>query len=121
MPRHEKGGRVEAADPITYPNDDDLLNDDSTSTIELHWDAAHRYCASCCGPFVEIFDGRCGTCIDDDLKFCPACGHGIGAMVNREFARRFRQVSNDVSEIWAERQMTSRWWDWQQVLNARSR
>lgn len=122
VPDMEIGGPGETADltqtleegaPTSTPTVNDPLG--------LFWDPQHRFCASCGGTYLDIYDGRCGGCIGEDLRFCRGCGYDIADMVNREFARRFREASKDVAAIWSDRHLTSRWWKWQQVLIARER
>lgn len=120
MSEMEIGGPGETADLFPTLCEAPASNDDSTDPLGLFWSSEHRYCASCRGEYLDIYDGRCGACVGDDLRFCRSCGFDIAEMVNREFARRFRQASHDVAAIWSQRDLTSRWWKWQQVLKHRA-
>jgi hypothetical protein len=122
MSEMEIGGLGETADQTRTLQQGDLVsNPNVTDPLGLFWHPKHRYCASCRGQYLDIYDGRCGSCIQDDLRFCRACGFDVADMVNRDFARRFREASNDVASIWSERRMVDNWWRWQQVLTARER
>jgi hypothetical protein len=119
-PRNQEAAPL-VEDGCSAQDPNEVLSLKSTPTSELHWGESHRYCVSCGDERIDIDDHRCGSCLDDDVRFCPCCGQDIGALVNRDFARRFRKASNDVSEIWSEKRLTSRWAEWQRVIAARAK
>jgi hypothetical protein len=71
-----------------------------TIADDLHWDEPDAGCVSCGQPVVTVADHRCGSCLGQPVGFCPLCLGAIGAIVEREVARRWRAASGDVNEAW---------------------
>jgi hypothetical protein len=70
---------------------------------DYYWNEPDKGCVSCGQGVLTIVDHRCGMCLGDQVRFCPLCLGDIGAVVDRDFVRRVREASWDVSREWNER------------------
>ena len=74
----------------------------------LHWDEPDAGCVACGERVMTIDDHRCWSCRGLDVQHCPLCLGDIGALVDREVARRLRQMSVDISEEFRRRNVARR-------------
>lgn len=117
MPNNEKGGPDQAANPASNYQGDVQ----STTSSELLWNAAYRFCCACGEQRMDVAYARCGTCLDEPLKFCPCCGHDLADLRDLEVRWAFKSASTDVCHEWVAGRRTQKWWDWQQVLKHRAK
>ncbi|MBU6151866.1 MAG: hypothetical protein KGR25_10475 [Chloroflexi bacterium] len=85
----------------------DALNEYLTD-LGLYWHEPDSGCVSCGNPYLTIADHRCGDCTDQPVSHCPHCLGDIAGVVDRDLARRLRQMSWDISEEFRARNLARR-------------
>lgn len=75
---------------------------------ELFWHEKDAGCVSCGQEYVTISDHRCADCTGQPVRHCMHCLGDIEGLVNRDFARRLRGMSIDISEAFRERNTARR-------------
>jgi hypothetical protein len=92
-----------------------------TLATVMHWHEPDAGCVSCGQAFMTIEDHRCGTCLNDKVRHCPICLSDIEALVDREVARRLRELSYDISQEFAKRNLTRRMAEAREAIAFRQR
>ena len=76
--------------------------------LGLFWHEPDAGCVSCGNPYMTIADHRCTDCIGEPVRHCPHCLGDIEALLTRDFQRRLREMSADISEEFRARNVARR-------------
>jgi hypothetical protein len=92
-----------------------------TVAMMLRWHEPDAGSVSCGETYLTIDDHRCGSCLGDKVRRCPHCLGDVEGLVDREVARRLREMSYDISQEFRRRNVARRIAEAQEAIARRQR